>query len=46
MQNNSNSFTEENNLSLHVSGLPFETTEEDILYLFKDYRIKSAKILK
>jgi RNA recognition motif-containing protein len=46
MQNTPNSLSEEKSISLHVSGIPFETTEEDILNLFKDYKIKSVKILK
>ena len=31
---------------LHISGLPFETTEEDILILLKDFGVKSVKVFK
>lgn len=29
---------------LHIAGLPFETTEEDIAYLFKEYSIDNLKV--
>ncbi len=35
-----------NSYWLHITGLPSETTEEDIFLFFKDYYIKSAKIIK
>ena len=31
---------------LHISSLPFDTTEEDLLILFKDYSVKSVKVFK
>jgi hypothetical protein len=31
---------------LHISSLPFETTEEDVLFLFKDYGVQSVKVFK
>ncbi len=36
----------QNNSSLHISGLPFETTEEDIVLFFRDYRLISVKLIK
>jgi RNA recognition motif-containing protein len=35
-----------NSFCLHMSGLPSETTEDDIFLFFKDYNVKSAKIVK
>jgi RNA recognition motif-containing protein len=32
--------------SLHVSNLPFDTTEEDLHLLFKDYGVTSIQLLK
>ena len=46
MKNTSNSLSENNLHSLHLSGFPFETSEEDILLFFKDYKIKSAKVYR
>ena len=31
---------------LHISGLPFETNEEDILLFLKEYKVNSVKVLK
>lgn len=46
VQNGNSSTNIQTSRSLHVSGLPLETTEEDILFFFKDYGISSAKIFK
>ena len=29
---------------IHISSLPFETTEEDIAYLLKEYSIEKLKV--
>jgi len=35
-----------NSFCLHITGLPNETTEEDMFLLCKDYFVKSVKIVK
>jgi hypothetical protein len=31
---------------LHIAGLPIETTEEDILNFFKDYKVEQIRLIK
>jgi RNA recognition motif-containing protein len=44
--NSLNSLNNQNSDCLHISCLPFETMEDDILLLFKEYRVKSVKVFK
>jgi hypothetical protein len=46
MEGNKESNTVNDENGLHVAGLPFETTEEDLILFFKDYKIENVQLVK
>lgn len=36
----------EESTTLHISYLPFDTTEDDLIYLFKQFSVQNVKIIK